>query len=87
MVLALIPVSAFAQQTAPTGSAANFFANGTPVEITKDVPENAQEDTLDGLRQRERMPTFLGRKAKLKSISGFPAKFRFMAELMEVNTP
>ena len=48
MVLALIPVSAFAQQTAPTGSAANFFANGTPVEITKDVPENAQEDTLDG---------------------------------------
>ena len=40
MVLALIPVSAFAQQTAPTGSAANFFANGTPVEITKDVPEN-----------------------------------------------
>ena len=44
MILALIPVSAFAQQTAPTGSAANFFANGTPVEITKDVPENAQEE-------------------------------------------
>lgn len=48
MLTMLLPGTAFAAATVPTGNGAAFFANGTPITITKDAPAEAQAATLDG---------------------------------------
>ena len=48
MVLALIPATAFSAGTEPTGNGTNFFANGTPITITKDAPADAEKADIDG---------------------------------------
>lgn len=48
MLTMLLPGTAFAAAAAPTGSGNGFFANGTPITITKEAPAEAQAATLDG---------------------------------------
>ena len=49
LALTLLPVSALAADgpTAPTASGTSFFANGTPITITKDAPDNSTEENFD----------------------------------------
>lgn len=48
MVLTMIPATAFAATPAtPTGTGTDFFANGVPVTITKEQPQNSQKETLE----------------------------------------
>ena len=52
MVLTMIPATAFAATPAtPTGAGTNFFANGVPVTITKEVPQSSQKVTLEGFTE------------------------------------
>lgn len=52
MVLTMIPATAFAATPAtPTGTGTNFFANGVPVTITKETPQNSQKATLEGFTE------------------------------------
>ena len=52
MTLSLLPASALAAEPtpadkAPTASGTNFFANGTPITITKEEPSNGARVTFD----------------------------------------
>ncbi len=52
MVMSLVPMTALAAEdtgttSAPTASGNNFFANGTPIMITEDVPAGGQLATFD----------------------------------------
>ena len=63
MILTMVPFAAFADETTPgiapptastvqkttTTSINAFFANGTPITITKEKPTDGQETSLDGL--------------------------------------
>ncbi|MEE0772433.1 MAG: hypothetical protein UIJ87_04550 [Anaerovoracaceae bacterium] len=52
MVLTMIPATAFAATPAtPTGTGTDFFANGVPVTITKEKPQNSQKATLEGFTE------------------------------------
>lgn len=52
MVLTMIPATAFAATPAtPTGTGTVFFANGVPVTITKEEPQNSQKETLKGFTE------------------------------------
>ena len=53
MVMSLVPMTALAADdtgttSVPTASGDNFFANGTPITITAEMPANGQSATLNG---------------------------------------
>ena len=51
LILTLLPATALAADDdgLPTASGVNFFANGTPITISADEPEDGEKTTLSGL--------------------------------------
>ena len=68
MVMSLVPMTALAAEdtgttSAPTASGNNFFANGTPIMITEDVPAGGQLATFDNFSATGEDATSVGQKA------------------------
>lgn len=53
MAMSLLPVTALAadetgENSSPTASGNNFFANGTPITITEKIPDGGEQATVAG---------------------------------------